>query len=92
MASLIPMMLRLVRSDHAELARQVQYLTAENRILRSKIKGPVRVTGSERRRLVRLGLAVGPALKDLISIVGYDTFRRWVRGGACGSETCKPKR
>jgi len=92
MASLIPMMLRLVRADHAELARQVQYLVAENKILRSRIPGPVRTTEPERRRLVRLGMAVGPALKDLITIVGYDTFRRWARGGGYRRRVRNPKR
>jgi len=37
MASLIPLLLRLARADHAALATQVQYLTVENKILRSKI-------------------------------------------------------
>lgn len=80
MASLIPLLLRLARADHAALATQVQYLTVENKILRSKIPGPVRLTEPERRRLIRFGLAAGPAIRDLISVVRYDTFRRWCRG------------
>ena len=79
MASLLPL-LRLVRADHAALARQVEYLVIENRMLRDRIDGPIRLTERERARLVRFGVAVGPALKDLISIVKYDSFRRWVRG------------
>jgi len=40
----------------------------------------VRLTESERQRLIRFGLAAGPAIRDLISVVKYDTFRRWCRG------------
>jgi putative transposase len=80
MKSLLPLLLRLVQADHAALARQVEYLVVENRLLRAQISGPVRLTDRERARLVRFGVAVGPALKDLISIVKYDTFRRWARG------------
>ena len=80
MKSLLPLLLRLVRADHAALARQVEYLVVENRLLRDQIPGPVRLTERERSRLVRFGTAVGPALKDLISIVRYDPFRRWARG------------
>ncbi len=80
MMSLLPLLLRLVQADHAALARQVEYLVVENRLLRAQIDGPVRLSERERGRLVRFGTAVGPALKDLISIVRYDTFRRWARG------------
>ncbi len=80
MKSLLPLLLRLVRADHAALARQVEYLVVENRMLRDQISGSVRLTDRERARLVRFGLPVGPALRDLISIVKYDTFRRWARG------------
>lgn len=91
MASLIPLLLRLAGADHAALARQVKYLTIENRILRSKIPGPVRLTEPECRRLVRFGLAVGPAIRDLVSVVTYGTFRGW-RRGAYGKKAPRPRR
>jgi hypothetical protein len=59
MAGLMPLLLRLAGADHAALARQVEYLVVENRILRSKIPGPVRLTERERQRLLRFGRAVG---------------------------------
>jgi hypothetical protein len=37
-----------------DLRRQIQYLKAENEVLRSKIPGPVRVTAQESSRLARL--------------------------------------
>ena len=33
----------------------------------------------ERSRLLKLGKELGPAIRHLITIVDYSTFRRWVR-------------
>jgi putative transposase len=62
-----------------DLRQQLQYLKAENEILRSKIRGPIRVTNEERTRLLKLGIPLGTRLKSLISVVKPDTFARWVR-------------
>lgn len=72
----------LVESKQHDLQRQVQFLQAENQILRSKIKGPVRTSTRERARLVRLGKPLGAAIKTLISVVSPETFARWVRDEA----------
>src|SRR4051794_13015295 len=73
--------LRLVglfkRDSKAELHRQIAYLKAENRILRSKLPERLQVTTAEKLRLVKLGQAVGTALQALITIVSYRTFLRW---------------
>lgn len=61
-----------------ELARQVQYLKEENKILRSKLPRRITVTPSERRSLFKLGKPVGKAIKELITIVTPRTFARWV--------------
>lgn len=74
-----PLFLVLMQATHAELARQVEYLRAENRILRAKLPRHITVTTQERRTLLELGRRVGTALRDLITIVHYDTFRRWAR-------------
>lgn len=74
--------LLLAGSTDDELRKQVQYLKEENRILRGKLPRRIVVTAEERHRLVKLGLAVGKALKDLISIVSPRTFLRWVNGEA----------
>jgi putative transposase len=37
------------------------------------------LNNQERRRLVRHGKKLGPRIKELISIVSYSTFRRWIR-------------
>ena len=79
MSLLHPLLTFLASLTRQELARQVAFLRAENRILRSRLPQRVVATPAERQRLVRLGQALGTKLKELISIVTYDTFRRWVR-------------
>lgn len=72
-------MLALGRSDHDQLIAQIQYLTIENQILRSKLPRRVSLTPKERRRLIRFGKAVGDELRHLISIVQFSTFQKWLR-------------
>ncbi len=86
----MPLLLRLAGADHAALAKQVEYLVVENRILRSKIPGQIRLTERERQRLARFGKAVVPAMKDLISIVKYKTFLGWLRPRKQGKKTRRP--
>ncbi len=74
------LLLYLAAASDRELARQVQYLREENRILRGKLPKRVTVTPRERNRLLKFGKSLGMALKELISIVSYGTFRRWQRG------------
>lgn len=62
----------------ADLVRQIEYLKVENRILRSKLGAQVRTTYQEKLKLIRYGLRLGGKIKNLISIVNYTTFRRWV--------------
>ncbi|MCC6678660.1 MAG: transposase [Phycisphaerales bacterium] len=85
-----PLLFVLLSATHDELARQVQFLRAENRMLRARLPGRVRLTEPERRRLVRVGSALGLALREIISIVKYETFRRWMR--AMKSRKGAPKR
>ncbi len=68
----------LASVTRSELARQLQYLKAENEVLRSKLPKRITVTPSERQRLLKLGKAVGPAIKHLITIVSHRTFLRWL--------------
>jgi putative transposase len=70
----------LAGSSQSDLRQQIQYLKAENEILRERIKGPIRTTSRERTRLVRLGKPLGPAIRDLLTIVSPRTFARWVNG------------
>lgn len=75
----LPRLLAFGRSDHDQLITQLQYLTIENHILRGKLPKRISLTNRERQRLIRFGKAVGPALRNIISIVQYSTFQRWIR-------------
>jgi len=70
--------LLLAQPTDAELVRQIQYLKVENETLRSKLPKKITITPDERSRLLKYGKLVGPAIKELISIVHPRTFARWV--------------
>jgi putative transposase len=74
-----PLFLLLLRATGDELALMVEYLKAENRILRDKLPNRITVTPKERSTLVKLGRAIGTAIKDLITIVTPRTFLRWLQ-------------
>ena len=74
-----PLFALLASVTRQDLARQVAYLREENKILRSRLPERLVATDSEKRRLLRYGQKLGQQLKELISIVSYQTFRRWVR-------------
>ena len=73
-----PLLFLLARSTHTVLARQIEYLHAENEVLRSKLPKSIRTTQAERNRLIKLGKPLGSTLKDLLSIVTYATFMGWI--------------
>ena len=75
----LPKLLAFGRSNHDQLIAQLQYLSIENQILRSKLPKRISLTHQERRRLIRFGKAVGPALRNIITIVQYSTFQKWLR-------------
>ena len=75
----------LAGSTQADLRRQIQYLKAENEVLRAKIDGPVRVTPGERSRLIK---PLGTTIKTLVSIVSPQTDLRWIRD----ADKRRPKR
>jgi putative transposase len=75
-------LLLLATATDRELAHQVQYLRAENRILRGKLPKRLTVTPPERTLLIHLGKPLGAAIRDVISIVSPRTFARWVSGAS----------
>jgi putative transposase len=80
----------LATATDRQLARQVQYLKAENEILRSKLPRRVPVTPKERQRLLKLGKSLGKAIRGLISIVSPRTFLRWLNGDKQQAKAAKP--
>lgn len=61
------------------LIAQIQYLKAENRILRARCGDKIMTTPEERMMLLQYGLPLGDAIKDIIGIVTYKTFQRLKR-------------
>lgn len=89
-----PLLSLLANATESQLAQYVEFLKAENRILRSKLPGKVICTPAERDRLVKLGKPLGSAIKDLITIVTPRSFARWASGGGKKDQpaTAKEKR
>jgi putative transposase len=63
-----------------ELLLQIEYLTAENRILRTKLPAKLRLSDTERATLAEIGRLLGrKALKEIASIAKPDTILAWYR-------------
>jgi transposase InsO family protein len=63
-----------------ELLRRNEYLVTENRILRTKITGRVRLSDGERKALAEIGQKLGKkALEEVANIVKPDTILAWHR-------------
>ena len=87
-----PLLAFLVHMTQSVLLRQIAYLKTENRVLRSRLPKSVQTTPAERSLLVRLGSPLGSAIQELLGIVHYKTFLRWVREERDGANAKKPKR
>ncbi len=63
------------------LQQQVEYLKAENKLLREKVGGKrIRLTDAERRRFATLGKRLGrKTLAELATIASPETISRWYR-------------
>ena len=78
-----PLLFLLARCTRNELIRQIEFLKAENQMLRQRVpKKRIFLSEDEKKKLIEVGPAVGPALKHLLTIVSYATYRRWVRNAA----------
>jgi hypothetical protein len=86
-----PLLMLIARATEKELVQYVEYLKAENRILRSKLPKHINVTPAERERLVTRGKPAGKKIKELITIVSPRTFAKWASGEAksVGKTTAK---
>src|SRR5262249_25005734 len=58
------------------MAQQLQFIKADNDLWRARLPKRIVVTARVRRRLIRLGKPLGPAIKDLITIVTPATLAR----------------
>ncbi|TWT60683.1 hypothetical protein Pan54_13970 [Rubinisphaera italica] len=74
-----PLLAMIASSTNNELAKYVEYLKVENKILRARIPGQIHTKQEERERLLKYGKVIGRAIEELISIVSPAKFLRWVR-------------
>jgi putative transposase len=72
-----PLLLLIASSTDSDMARQLEFLKAENLMLRRRLPRNVRPTAAEWDLLLRLGRAVGNAgVRALITVV---TYKSWLR-------------
>jgi putative transposase len=87
-----PLLALIVSATDRELAKYVEYLKQENKILRARIGGEIHTKPEERERLLKYGKAIGRAIEELICIVTPATFYRWCKEAKKGKpQTAKPK-
>jgi len=87
-----PLLALIASSTDRELAKYVEFLKYENRILRSRLPKQVHTTVDERQTLLRYGKVLGRAIEEIISIVSPTTFKRWIREEKLGrTKTKNPK-
>jgi putative transposase len=75
--------------DQNEFVQTIEYLKAENRILRGKLPKRIEVTPAERARLLELGTRLGSKIREVITIVHPRTFARGVSEKASGKKIRK---
>ena len=76
-----PLLALIASAADRELAKYIEYLKEENKILRARIPGQIHTKPSERERLIKFGKALGRAIEELITIVSPSTFYRWLHDG-----------
>ena len=74
-----PLLALIASASNNELAKYVEFLKEENKILRARVPGQVHTKPDERSRLVKLGKALGQGIEELITLVSPSTFYRWCR-------------
>ena len=80
-----PFLFYLARCSENELRRQVEFLKAENDMLRRRVhRKRIFLSREERELLLKFGSAIVPGAAKLIAIVHRRTFQRWVREKALG--------
>lgn len=86
-----PLLKLIASATDRELAKYVEYLKEENKILRARIPGQIHTKPEERKRLLELGRPLGRAIEELITIVSPKTFYRWCRDKSGQTKPKNPK-
>jgi len=69
----------LGKMTQENLNQQIEYLRVENEILRKRVSKCIRPTAVEKRKLLKFAIPLGKNIRNIISIVKYETFLLWVR-------------
>jgi len=72
-------LLKIVSIVTKEAGEIIDFLYTENKILRSKIDGTIKLTDYDRTLLVKYGMPIKDRLYEFISIVKPDTLLAWNR-------------
>ena len=75
-----PLLALIAGATESEMAKYVEYLKTENRILRDRLPKKIDTTEAERTKLLKVGKPLGMKINQLVSIVTPRTFQRWVEG------------
>ena len=86
-----PLLALIASATDRELAKYVEYLKEENKILRARSPGHVHTGRHERERLLKFCKVIGRAIEELITIVTPGTFYRWCREEDQENRTKNPK-
>lgn len=86
-----PLLSLIASASSNELARYVEFLKEENKILRARVPGQIHTKPDERSRLVKLGKSLGQAVEELITLVAPSTFYRWCHEEKSGKKKPNPK-
>lgn len=84
-----PLLALIASVTDRELARYVEFLKEENKILRSRVPGQIHTKPHERERLLKLGKPLGRAIEELLTIISPSTFYRWLRDAGQGASQPK---
>lgn len=85
-----PLLFLLAGSTEAQLRRHIEFLKAENEMLRNRVpKKRIFLNNEERERLLKLGDAIGDGVLQLITIVSPRTYQRWRRRVTQGQKPAK---
>ena len=76
------LLLLIAGSTQKQLAAQIQYLKAENEVLRARLPKHIRTTAQERSRLIKFGKKLGEAIQEIVTIVSPNTLKQWIRNAS----------